>query len=246
MSKRKGKEGGQKKLDTKYAWRFKADETRDLGIFEIRRSFYRGILPNGDNQWDETEAPFTVVIYKYREQGDAFLFRSLFYCDDWDKLRGADGKISDDIQFCCELWEDLGLKRTFGQFSPPHIQWNTDNAPPIIYRNTMENVMNIKYGCGHTDIFEKPENCDFSTIGEHVPSCPGTCIYWEPCQWDGKATFEHGEHCKGDHPELAGGYSDTLHSDPVRIPISFTVGESDAEIEGKILGAMKDRLPKIM
>ena len=123
-----------------YKWQFKEDKTRDLGIHEIIR------LNDGK------EEPFTVIIHGYSKVGDKQLFPDLFYSDDWDLGRSAD-VISDDVQFCIHLWKQLGLEKEHGPFHPKHIVHDLDRSP-IVYRNTLDNVMNIKYGCGHSQFVD--------------------------------------------------------------------------------------------
>ena len=125
-----------------YKWQFKQDKSRDLGIHEIIRR---------DGQVEE---PFTVIIYNYSKVGDKQLFPDLFYSDDWDVGR-SDKHISDDVKFCINLWKQLGLEVEHGPFHPKHIVHDLSRSP-IVYRNTMENVMNRKYGCGHTDFLDEP------------------------------------------------------------------------------------------
>ena len=133
---------------TKYSWRYKDDKSRDIRVYEIRRAF---TIFNDDNVpegLDTSEIPFTVVLHRYSQTGDKPLFSDLFYCDDWDENRGSDGKTSHDVRFCCSLWEDLGLHKENGPFTPSCIEHDLQRAPAV-YRNKLENVMNIRYGCGH-------------------------------------------------------------------------------------------------
>ena len=122
-----------------YKWQFRQDTTRDIGVYEITRS--------------TDTVPHTVLIHAFSARGPRQLFSDIFYSDDWDSDRGKSGLgASDDIRFLCELWKELGLKEQTGEdFAPKHVVQESDRYPTI-YRNTLENVMNIKYGCGHTDI----------------------------------------------------------------------------------------------
>ena len=114
-----------------YSWQFKEDKSRDFGIHEIKR---------GDD-------PFTVIITQFSKVGHKQLFSDLFYSDDWDE--GRSDIPSNDVKFCIKLWNHLGLDKEHGPFHPRHIEHSLDRSP-LVYRNTLENVMNIKYGCGHT------------------------------------------------------------------------------------------------
>jgi hypothetical protein len=136
-----------------YKWQFKQDKSRNFGIHEIIRL-------DGDIQ-----EPVTVIIYNYSKTGDKQLFPDLFYSDDWDEGRRCD-VISDDVQFCIRLWKQLGLEKEHGPFHPRHIEHDTDRSP-IIYRNTMENVMNRKFGCGHSQFMDTIE--ESSPHSEVIP-----------------------------------------------------------------------------
>lgn len=140
--------------ETEYFWKFKTDESRNFGIHEITRI-------NGDRR-----EPFTVIIYNYSDVGDKQLFPDLFYSDDWDEGRSA-SVISSDVKFCIHLWKYLGLEEKYGVFHPRHIEHDLDRSP-IVYRNTMENVMNRKFGCGHSRfenaVKETPVANDTATI----------------------------------------------------------------------------------
>lgn len=122
---------------TKYKWRFQEDNTRDLKVYEIQK--------------DDGKKPFTVVLRRYSEGGDKQLFSDLFWSDDWDEKRGNDGTVSDDVKFCISLWKKLGLEAQYGSFHPKHIEHDLDRFP-IVYRNTLENVMSLQFGkgCGHS------------------------------------------------------------------------------------------------
>ncbi len=123
---------------TQYKWAFDQDKSRNIKIFEITRS--------------TDPVPFTVLIHDYTTRGDKQLFSDLFFSDEWDECRGEDGQVSDDVRFCIQLWRDLGLTELLGEdFHPKHIEHDTDRWPTV-YRNTMENVMSRKYGCGHSQV----------------------------------------------------------------------------------------------
>lgn len=134
----------QRQEPTQYKWRRKDDVTRNICVYEITRS--------------TDQIPFTVLIHDYTTRGDIQLFSDLFWSDDWDEERGKDGQVSDDVKFCIQLWKDLGLKIKTGEdFQPKHIVHDLERFPTV-YRNTLENVMNIRYGCGHTKVFDNM-NC---------------------------------------------------------------------------------------
>lgn len=140
---------GNKKLPTRYSWRFAQDETRDLGIYEIQREKY--IDMNGNIE-AKLELPFTVIITDFSKKGKKQLFSDIFFSEDWDILRGTDGFISDDVQFCINLWKEFGLDKELGEdFQPKHINHDDILRRPLLFRNSFEKVMSEKYGCGHTD-----------------------------------------------------------------------------------------------
>lgn len=142
-----------------YKWRMEPDYSRDLMVYEIWRS--------------TDKVPHTIIIQQFSTFGHAQMFKDLFFSDDWDRERGNDGQVSDDIKFCCELWAELGLKEILGEeFQPKHIAHDSDRYPRV-YRNTLENVMSIKYGCGHTEIidtmdYEHIENAERETTATTV------------------------------------------------------------------------------
>jgi len=126
-----------------YSWRFKDDVSRNIRVYEIRRRYFK----KSSGSHDDSERPFTVIIYDYTDVRDKKLFSDLFYSDDWDTTRGSDGNVSNDVKFCCELWREFGLDKLYGDFSPAHIEHDLTRAPPKVYRNTLENVMSDQYGC---------------------------------------------------------------------------------------------------
>ncbi len=124
-----------------YTWQFKEDKSRDFGIHEVVRK-----VPT-KSVVSYREEPFTVIIAKYSKFGDKQFFSDIFYSDDWDE--GRSDVPSDDVKFCIKLWAYLGLDKEHGPFHPKHIEHSLDRCP-LVYRNTMDNVMNRKYGCGHS------------------------------------------------------------------------------------------------
>ena len=124
-----------------YTWQFKEDKSRDFGIHEVVRR-----VPTS-NAYVFTKEPFTVIVAQFSKVGHKQFFSDLFYSDDWDE--GRSDIPSDDVKFCIMLWNHLGLDKEHGPFHPKHIEHSLDRTP-IVYRNTMDNVMNRKYGCGHS------------------------------------------------------------------------------------------------
>lgn len=136
-----------------YAWRYETDASRDLVMVEIRRKV-------------DGEEPFTVLLHHFSECGFAQLFSDLFYSDDWDVGRGANGETSSDIRFLIGLWREFGLEEENGPFHPKHINLAMDRYP-LVYRRCLEDVMSQKYGCGHSEIIE--ELCPTNPITESSP-----------------------------------------------------------------------------
>jgi len=140
-----------------YKWQFQQDTTRDIGVYEITRS--------------TDTVPHTVLIHRFSTRGPRQLFSDIFYSDDWDADRGNSGiGASDDVRFLCELWKELGLKEQTGEdFQPKHVtEFQEPDRYPTVYRNALENVMTIKYGCGHTDIVHDVAVPDNSTSNNKV------------------------------------------------------------------------------
>ena len=136
-----------------YAWRYDQDATRDLVMVEIRRN--------------DGEEPFTVLLHHFSECGFKQLFSDLFYSDDWDVGRGANGETSSDIRFLIGLWKELGLEEEEGEpFHPKHINLAMDRYP-LVYRRDLESVMAQKYGCGHSEIID--ELCPVNPITASSP-----------------------------------------------------------------------------
>lgn len=125
----------RKRMVTEYSWRRKDDFSRDLCVYEITKSTQK--------------VPFTVIIFHYSERGDAPLFPALFWSNDWDEGRGLDGNVTDDVQFCISFWKHLGLEKVHGPFKPCHIEHDLTCTPPSIYRNTLEKVMDLRFGNGN-------------------------------------------------------------------------------------------------
>jgi hypothetical protein len=126
---------------TQYRWRSRDDFSRDLCIYEITRS--------------TDTFSFVVMIFQYSKVGDYQLFHDLFSDPSWDIHRGTDGQVSDDVKFCIGLWEELGLVGKYGSLQPIHIKPDPSRSPTV-FHNTLENIMNMKYGCGHVKFEETP------------------------------------------------------------------------------------------
>lgn len=126
---------------TQYKWKLLEDKSRDIAIYEITRS--------------TDKIPHTILLHQYSKCGPQQLFSDLFFSDDWDECRGKDGNVSDDVKFCIELWKLLGCEESTGEsFQPKHIIHEM-NRYPTVYRNTAENIMNIKYGCHSIEIHDE-------------------------------------------------------------------------------------------
>ena len=131
-------------IGTKYKWSF--TQWMDIGIYEIWR--------------DYDKEPHTVLISEYEKYGDEVLFHDLFQSEDWDVNRGKDGKISSDVNFCCALWVELGLKEKVGEnFQPKHIRLEGRNS--LVFRRDRNTVMMKRYG-GGDEGFHVDEAVDIS------------------------------------------------------------------------------------
>jgi len=106
----------------------------DIKIFEIRKEFH--------------ELPWTVIIFNHSKVGDRQLFSDLFSTQSWDKYRGEDGVVSDDVRFCINYWNELGMVEKYGPFVPECIQFDEDRMPAV-YRSTADKVLMQKFGAGH-------------------------------------------------------------------------------------------------
>jgi hypothetical protein len=124
----------------------------DIGTVQFRWAFEhdKGRNVKGFEVWRSTDSvPHTVLIHDYDKRGDKQFFSDIFWSDDWDASRGAEG-VTDEIKFLCQLWQDLGLKEIEGEdFQPKHVVFEHDRFPTV-YRNTLENVMAQQFGCGHS------------------------------------------------------------------------------------------------
>ncbi len=130
-----------------YAWKFREDKTRDMGMFEITRS--------------TSPQPYTVLIHQYSQVGPIRLFSDIFYAKTWDENRGNDGEVSPDICFLIELWVELGLFAETGEhYHPKHIYHDPDRHP-IVYRKGIEDVMAHLYGTG---IVETVHTCSCNKL----------------------------------------------------------------------------------
>lgn len=115
---------------TFYSWRRLEDKSRDLGMFEIRRAY--GVDPD---HLDTSEKPFTVLLYNFSKVGPRGLFNDIFYSNDWNETRS-------DVDFLVGMWKELGLEGEFHLDKVEHNLWKA----PIVYRNTIENVMAKRFG----------------------------------------------------------------------------------------------------
>ena len=147
---------GVRNTTMQYSWKSKDDPSRDLRIYEITRN--------------DNKKPFTVVLRSFSKVGDKQLFSDLFWSDDWDEVRGKDGTVSDDIKFCIGLWKELGLEDVHGAFHPKHIEHDLDRFP-IVYRNTLENVMSAQFGqgCGHSIVVDDKDHVQTDTSHPVIP-----------------------------------------------------------------------------
>lgn len=115
-----------------YSWRFKDDVSRNIRVYEITRTYvYEKGRP-------VTNKPFTVILYDYPTVRDKKLFSDLFFSDEWGR--------NTDVNFCAELWKEFGLEDLHGPFTQEQIEHDLTRAPPKIYRDTIENVMDTRFG----------------------------------------------------------------------------------------------------
>lgn len=123
----------------RYSFRLKEDVTRNLCVYEIIR---------------EGDLPYTVIVQNFAEVGHRQLFNDIFFCDSWDPSRGQGDTVGYDIQFLINLWSQLELDKETGEsLHPKHIIQDPLRFP-FIYRRSMEDVMNRKYGSCNIDIIE--------------------------------------------------------------------------------------------
>ena len=130
------KRGNTEMIKTMYKYRFVEDETRDLVVYEISRD-------------TENEKPYVIIVHNFHEKNHSQMFSDLFQFNSWDEKRGKNG-VSEDVEFCINMWKELGLVELLGEeFQPKHIEVDLTRRASK-FRNTLENVMYEKYGCGHT------------------------------------------------------------------------------------------------
>lgn len=123
---------------TGYAHRWIYDKHRDVAAHEIRKS--------------TCDVPYTVLIYHFSKIGHRSLFSDLYYTDSWDENRGSDGRASDDVIFCINLWKELGLEESVGEpFHPKFIEHDLSRYP-MIYRRSLEEVMERTFGSREINI----------------------------------------------------------------------------------------------
>jgi hypothetical protein len=122
---------------TGYLHRCVYDKTRNVAVHEIKKS--------------TSDLPYTVIIYEFSRYGHRNLFNDLYWADSWDETRGSDGKASDDVIFCINLWKELGLEEQWGPFHPKMIEHDLARWPTV-YRRGLEEVMGRVFGTSELEI----------------------------------------------------------------------------------------------
>jgi hypothetical protein len=128
-------------IETMYKYRYEIDKRRNVCVFEIMK--------------DTHVDPFTILIFKFKEVGFLPIFSDLFYSKHWDERRGKDGKVSSDIQFLINLWRELGMVEKIGsEYKPEHMIEHDLERYPSVYRRSLEDVMNRKFGSREITVVE--------------------------------------------------------------------------------------------